>query len=151
MTIIDAGLRSCEKCGKPFTPRSGSGGCVQRFCGTDCRLGFHRERLRSQRIGLYAGQSPQQPATQADHDAGRITPTGSPPTSEQKEAAILETRPLEDRIGELEAQVAKLEEELARERFEHNATRGLYRKSARRISGRYVGRGFQTPLGGLPS
>jgi len=63
MTIIDAGLRSCEKCGKPFTPRSGSGGSVQRFCGVDCRLSFHKERQRSQRIGLYAGQLPQ-PATQ---------------------------------------------------------------------------------------
>jgi hypothetical protein len=62
MTIIDAGLRSCEKCGKPFMPRSGSGGSVQRFCSTHCRLSFHKERQRSQRIGLYAGMP--QPATQ---------------------------------------------------------------------------------------
>ena len=67
MTIIDAELPSCEKCGKPFSPRSGSGGSVQRFCCAGCRLTFHKERQRSQRIGLYAGQSPQpctqQPAT----------------------------------------------------------------------------------------
>ena len=62
MIIIDAEPRSCEKCGNRFEPRSGSGGSVQRFCCTRCRLSFHKERLRSQRIGLYAGQSPQ-PAT----------------------------------------------------------------------------------------
>ncbi len=55
MTIIDSDLRSCEKCGRSFMPRSGSGGSVQRFCCTDCRLTFHRERLRSQRRALYAG------------------------------------------------------------------------------------------------
>ena len=67
MTIIDAGLRSCEKCGRPFKPRSGSGGSVQRFCCERCRLSFHKERLRAQRKGLYAGQLPepvtQEPAT----------------------------------------------------------------------------------------
>jgi hypothetical protein len=57
MTIIDVEPRSCEKCGKPFEPRSGSGGSLQRFCCTGCRLGFHKERLRSQRRGLYAGRS----------------------------------------------------------------------------------------------
>ena len=72
MTIIDAKLRSCEKCGNRFTPRSGSGGSVQRFCGTDCRLSFHRERLRSQRTGLYAGQSPQQPTTLLEQAEGLI-------------------------------------------------------------------------------
>jgi hypothetical protein len=76
MTIIDAGLRSCEKCGKPFTPRSGSGGSVQRFCCIDCRLSFHKERQRSQRIGLYAGQLPQpatqQPATLLEQAEGLI-------------------------------------------------------------------------------
>lgn len=56
--------RACERCGAPFTPRSGSGGSFQRFCCTDCRLSFHKERLRSQRMGLYAGQLPE-PATQA--------------------------------------------------------------------------------------
>jgi hypothetical protein len=55
MTIIDPDLRSCEKCGKPFEPRSGSGGSVQRFCCTGCRLSFHKERYCSQRRGLYAG------------------------------------------------------------------------------------------------
>jgi hypothetical protein len=57
MTPIDPDLPSCEKCGKPFEPRSGSGGSLQRFCCTDCRLSFHRERLRCQRAGLYAGRS----------------------------------------------------------------------------------------------
>jgi hypothetical protein len=54
-TIIDAEPRSCEQCGNPFEPRSGSGGSVQRFCRTDCRLSFHKERLRSERRGAYAG------------------------------------------------------------------------------------------------
>jgi hypothetical protein len=59
MTVLAPDLRSCEKCGKPFEPRSGSGGSSQRFCCSDCRLGFHKERLRCQRKGLYAGRSPQ--------------------------------------------------------------------------------------------
>jgi recombinational DNA repair protein (RecF pathway) len=63
MTIVDPDLRSCGNCGKPFEPRSGSGGSVQRFCCADCRLSFHKERLRSQRRALYAGQS-REPATQ---------------------------------------------------------------------------------------
>ena len=81
MTIIDAELPSCEKCGKPFTLRSGSGGSVQLFCGTDCRLSFHAERLRSQRTGAYAGQLPQpatqEPATmfeQAERLIAKLTP-----------------------------------------------------------------------------
>jgi hypothetical protein len=49
---------ACEKCGGRFTPRFGSGGSVQRFCCKGCRLSFHKERLRSQRISLYAGQLP---------------------------------------------------------------------------------------------
>ena len=57
MTFIDTKPSSCEQCGKPFEPRSGSGGSVQRFCCTRCRLSFHKERLRSQRTCLYAGQS----------------------------------------------------------------------------------------------
>ena len=80
MMTIDAELRACEKCGNPFEPRSGSGGSVQRFCCTRCRLGFHKERLRSQRMGLYAGQLPepatQQPATlleQAERLIERLT------------------------------------------------------------------------------
>jgi hypothetical protein len=55
--------RTCVHCGASFIPRSGSGGSVQRFCCTGCRLSFHKERLRSQRIGSYAGQLAQ-PATQ---------------------------------------------------------------------------------------
>src|SRR5690242_1410427 len=58
MTTIQCGKRQCEQCGTPFEPRSGSGGSLQRFCGTGCRLGFHKERLRRQRTGVYAGQSP---------------------------------------------------------------------------------------------
>ena len=80
-TIIDPDLRSCEKCGKSFEPRSGSGGSVQRFCCTSCRLSFHKERLRSQRMGLYAGQLPeaatQEPATlfeQAERLIAKLTP-----------------------------------------------------------------------------
>jgi hypothetical protein len=61
-TIIDPDPRSCEKCGNSFEPRSGSGGSLQRFCCTRCRLSFHKERLRSQRTGLYAGRS-SEPAT----------------------------------------------------------------------------------------
>jgi hypothetical protein len=62
MTIVGPNQRSCEECGTPFEPRSGSGGSVQRFCCTACRLGFHKERLRRQRKGSYAGQLPE-PAT----------------------------------------------------------------------------------------
>jgi hypothetical protein len=57
MTGTDPDLRSCQKCGKAFKPRSGSGGSVQRFCCTGCRLDFHRERLRSQRRACTLGGS----------------------------------------------------------------------------------------------
>ena len=57
MLTTDPNLRSRQRCGKSFEPRSGSGGSLQRFCCTDCRLSFHKERLRCQRAGLYAGRS----------------------------------------------------------------------------------------------
>jgi hypothetical protein len=79
MTIIAPDLRSCEQCGKPFEPRSGSGGSVQRFCNANCRLNFHMERLRSQRTGAYAGKR-QQPAT--------LQPAPSPTLFEQAERLI---------------------------------------------------------------
>ena len=47
--------RVCSQCGQLFAPRRHSGGSVQRFCTTDCRLTFHRERQRAQRTALYAG------------------------------------------------------------------------------------------------
>jgi hypothetical protein len=58
VTIIDPDLRSCRRCAKSCEPRSRSGGSFQRFCCAECRLGFHKERLRCQRKGLYAGRSP---------------------------------------------------------------------------------------------
>jgi hypothetical protein len=57
MTIVGPNLRSCQKCGKVFEPRTRSGGSAQRFCCTAHRLSFHRERLRAQRTSLYAGPS----------------------------------------------------------------------------------------------
>jgi hypothetical protein len=57
MNIVDPNLRTCEKCGGQFEPRSGSGGSAQRFCCTAHRLSFHKERLRGQRTSLYAGKS----------------------------------------------------------------------------------------------
>jgi hypothetical protein len=81
MTFIDTKPSSCEQCGKPFEPRSGSGGSIQRFCCTRCRLSFHKERLRSQRTALYAGQLPepgtQHPSSlfeQAERLIARLTP-----------------------------------------------------------------------------
>ena len=56
MSLVGPNQRSCEQCGTPFEPRSRSGASVQRFCCTACRLGFHKERLRRQRRGLYAGR-----------------------------------------------------------------------------------------------
>ena len=55
MMTTDPNLRSCQRCGKSFEPRSGSGGSVQRFCCTGCRLSFHKQRLRSERRGAHAG------------------------------------------------------------------------------------------------
>jgi hypothetical protein len=51
-----SGQRDCDQCGKPFMPRQHTGGSVQRFCCTTCRLDWHKERQRAQRVGLYAGQ-----------------------------------------------------------------------------------------------
>jgi hypothetical protein len=70
MTIIDPDPRSCQRCGKSFEPRSGSGGSFQRFCCSDCRLGFHKERLRCQRKGLCAGRSLRAATPHATTNAG---------------------------------------------------------------------------------
>jgi hypothetical protein len=48
--------RDCDQCGKPYVPRQHTGGSVQRFCCTTCRLDWHKKRQRAQRIDLYAGQ-----------------------------------------------------------------------------------------------
>lgn len=73
MTMIDAKLRACEKCGNRFMPRSGSGGSSQRFCCTRCPLSFHKQRLRSQRMGLYARPTttPAAPQPAPNEEAGR--------------------------------------------------------------------------------
>jgi hypothetical protein len=34
----------CGQCGKPFEPRSKSGGKPQRFCSSECRFEFHAQR-----------------------------------------------------------------------------------------------------------
>jgi hypothetical protein len=39
----------CHQCGKPFEPRSKSGGKPQRFCSPECRAAFHTQPQRSQR------------------------------------------------------------------------------------------------------
>jgi len=45
----------CDWCSKPFDPRRCSGGSRQRFCSSDCRMSFHKERQRTQRRASYAG------------------------------------------------------------------------------------------------
>jgi hypothetical protein len=57
-----ANRRACDQCGKLFMPRQHTGGSVQRFCCNRCRLDWHKQRQRIQRIGVYAGQ-PTVPAT----------------------------------------------------------------------------------------
>jgi hypothetical protein len=57
-----ADQRGCDRCSKVFTPRQRTGGSTQRFCSSSCRLDWHKERQRAQRIGLYAGR-PTVPAT----------------------------------------------------------------------------------------
>jgi hypothetical protein len=37
----------CERCNKPFTARSGSGGKPQRFCSSECRTASHTDSQRS--------------------------------------------------------------------------------------------------------
>jgi hypothetical protein len=39
----------CHQCGKPFEPRSKSGGKPQRFCSPECRAAFHTQPQRGQR------------------------------------------------------------------------------------------------------
>jgi predicted nucleic acid-binding Zn ribbon protein len=43
----------CHHCGKPFCPRHGSGGSPQRFCSTECRNIFNKERQRTRRRAAY--------------------------------------------------------------------------------------------------
>jgi hypothetical protein len=73
-----ADQRACKGCGKFFMPRQNTGGSPQRFCTSGCRLSFHRERQRTQRIGSYAGQptapailGPKSSATQPSEPAVR--------------------------------------------------------------------------------
>jgi hypothetical protein len=40
----------CEHCGRPFTPRLGSGGRRQRFCSSECRTAFNNAERSSQQI-----------------------------------------------------------------------------------------------------
>ena len=82
MNVIDPSLRSCQECGNSFAPRLGSGGSAQRFCCTDCRLSFHRERLRAQRTSLYAGQS-------LYEQAERLIPSLTPDERRRLIAALL--------------------------------------------------------------
>ena len=43
----------CDRCGTPFSPRWGGGGSRQRFCSSECRLGFHTQRQRMERRAAY--------------------------------------------------------------------------------------------------
>ena len=43
----DDDLPLCERCNKPFTPRSRSGGKPQRFCSSECRTASHAGSQRS--------------------------------------------------------------------------------------------------------
>jgi predicted nucleic acid-binding Zn ribbon protein len=47
--------QSCDRCGAPFSPRRSRGGSQQRFCSSDCRMTFHKERQRTRRTTSYAG------------------------------------------------------------------------------------------------
>jgi hypothetical protein len=48
-SLFDGSKPLCDQCGKPFEPRSGSGGKPQRFCSSECRTAFHNEPQRGQR------------------------------------------------------------------------------------------------------
>jgi hypothetical protein len=48
-SFFDDNKPLCDQCGKPFEPRSGSGGKSQRFCSPECRIAFHNEPQRGQR------------------------------------------------------------------------------------------------------
>ncbi len=74
--IVPRRQQRCAKCGAPFSPRHGSGGSRQRFCTTNCRMSFHKERQRTQRRAPYAGPTtlpiqnatlPREPAVAALH------------------------------------------------------------------------------------
>jgi hypothetical protein len=71
MTIIEPDLRPCDQCGTFFSRRNRTGGSPQRFCSTNCRLGFHKERLRCQRKALDAGRSLRAATLHATSNAGR--------------------------------------------------------------------------------
>jgi predicted nucleic acid-binding Zn ribbon protein len=62
----------CDRCGAPFSPRRSSGGSQQRFCSSDCRMTFHKERQRTQRRASYAGptSSPATAQPAANEEAG---------------------------------------------------------------------------------
>ena len=69
---------ACNQCGEVFVPRQHTGGSVQRFCCTSCRLGWHKQRQRSQRMGSYAGEpsGPDTPQAKANERLPRKIVTG---------------------------------------------------------------------------
>jgi hypothetical protein len=65
----------CPQCAKPFTARSGSGGSKQKFCSTDCRLGFHNKPSVAQRSPACDAATPLVAVTQpAEKDAPAAAP-----------------------------------------------------------------------------
>jgi len=58
LSLDDKPEQRCDRCAAPFSPRRGSGGSQQRFCSSDCRMTFHKERQRTQRRTSYAGPTP---------------------------------------------------------------------------------------------
>ena len=76
--------RACDRCGKPFSPRHGTGGSEQRFCSRDCQRTSNRERQRTQRRASYAGP--------------KTLPASGKPTQNEKlvsKAAVAELHPWE--------------------------------------------------------
>ena len=57
------GGATCEHCGKPFKPRSGTGGKPQRFCTPECRFASHANvaQRSSPHVGVNDGAAPNTP------------------------------------------------------------------------------------------
>jgi hypothetical protein len=104
----DPDSKPCEQCGKPFVPRSRSGGSPQRFCSQDCRRAF-------------SDAADQRPASVP---ASASVEPASAPASGQLLASVPPATPKEDRFDWASDEVVVLREQPATAIY-HNPAGGL--------------------------
>jgi hypothetical protein len=75
--------KPCAQCGRPFVPRSRSGGSPQRFCCSDCRRGGQRHQRRQHDASVTSITPALQPASPASPPACEPASQAAEPTAKQ--------------------------------------------------------------------